>query len=135
MGRTRSGRPWPVQTTVNDLIVVDGYGRIFYEQHRMTPAHAREYADKLIAGAKALRVAADWAEDHDDELQGIETMTTRAHRTHIEGPDSAGHWSWVCTCNEEATGYELAAEVMEAAEDHAPLAADSMIPEDEEEDD
>jgi hypothetical protein len=59
------------------------------------------------------------------------------HVTTIEGPDSAGHWSWRCTtsgCPDDASGYELAAEVTAAATAHGPLAADSPIPVDEPDD-
>lgn len=56
------------------------------------------------------------------------------HVTYIEGPDSAGHWSWHCAQNDaEASGYETAAEVLDGANQHGPLAADSLIPEDDDE--
>lgn len=57
------------------------------------------------------------------------------HITYIEEPDSAGHFGWRCTdpeCNEDASGYETAAEVTEAAAAHGLLAADSFIPQDKE---
>lgn len=60
------------------------------------------------------------------------------HVTTIEGPDSAGHWSWRCTsdgCYREETGFEFAAEVTAAATIHGPLAADSITPTDENDDD
>lgn len=53
----------------------------------------------------------------------------RQHVTRIIERDSAGHWAWDCeTCPEEATGYETADEVIEAATAHGPLAADSLRP-------
>jgi hypothetical protein len=63
-------------------------------------------------------------------------MSADDHITYIEGPDSAGHWEWHCSiqdCHENGTGYEEAAEVIAAATAHGPLAADSMIPIDEDE--
>jgi hypothetical protein len=61
---------------------------------------------------------------------------TSHHVTYIDGPDSAGHWEWHCSapdCPESASGYELAVEVIAAAQAHGPLAADSLIPVDEDE--
>lgn len=58
------------------------------------------------------------------------------HVTYIEGPDSAGHWEWYCSaegCHENATGYELPADVITAAKEHGRLSADSMIPQDQDE--
>lgn len=56
------------------------------------------------------------------------------HITEIHERDSAGHWSWSCTEGDaDASGYETADEVLGAATAHGPLAADSLIPEDEEE--
>jgi hypothetical protein len=50
------------------------------------------------------------------------------HVTTIEGPDSAGQFGWTCICREEASGLEPS-EVVEHAEAHGPLAADSPRPE------
>lgn len=58
-------------------------------------------------------------------------MGPHTHITSIEEPDSAGHFGWRCTepeCNEDASGYETAAEVMAAATAHGPVAVDSFIP-------
>lgn len=54
------------------------------------------------------------------------------HVTYIE-VDGVGQYGWYCTddeCRAEATGYEDAAEVLAAAKNHGPLAADSMVPAD-----
>jgi hypothetical protein len=60
--------------------------------------------------------------------------TGTQHITTIDPePDSSGHWSWHCTtegCQEDASGYELAGEVIAAAQAHGPLAADSPQPTD-----
>ena len=51
------------------------------------------------------------------------------HVTEIDGPDSAGHWGWRCTLGDaDASGYDDPNEVIDAAEDHGPLAADSLRP-------
>lgn len=59
------------------------------------------------------------------------------HITYIE-KDGAGQWSWTCDdaqCRAEATGFETADEVLAAAKAHGPLAANSMIPVDADEED
>ena len=46
----------------------------------------------------------------------------------MEGPDSAGHWSWRCTsCGVDASGFEPG-EVEEAASEHGPRDAASARP-------
>ncbi len=53
------------------------------------------------------------------------------HVTYITGPDIAGHWGWECAdsgCREEASGYDHPDDVVAAAEQHGPLAADSLVP-------
>lgn len=54
---------------------------------------------------------------------------TIVHRTYITPPDIAGHWGWTCVgCNEDASGYDDAEDVIAEAEAHGPIAADSLIP-------
>lgn len=62
----------------------------------------------------------------------LKDASMATHVTHIEGPDSAGHYEWSCCCGANATGCE-AFEVVAMATQHGPLAADSMIPVDEDE--
>lgn len=51
------------------------------------------------------------------------------HVTRILPRDSAGHWAWDCDkCPAEATGYETARGVIEAASAHGPLSATSLRP-------
>lgn len=51
------------------------------------------------------------------------------HVTRITGPDSAGHWGYVCEIGKhERTGYDSPDAVIDAATAHGPLAADSPRP-------
>lgn len=62
-------------------------------------------------------------------LLGVDLVAGADHVTRIVGPDLAGHWGWECDAGDaDASGYEGAAEVLEAAGGHAPLAADSVRP-------
>lgn len=62
-----------------------------------------------------------------------EVADATTHVTHIER--EGDQWAWICTCGTEATGFELADVVIAAAIAHGPLAADSLIPVDDEEGD
>lgn len=73
IGETESGLPWLVSTRINDLARVNGWGDISLtlgEGVSMDPDGARERATEFEAAATALRIAADWVEDHADELKG-----------------------------------------------------------------
>lgn len=75
MGETESGLPWPVSTRINNVARVSGWGEISYtglDRPPMSSAEARQQADKLDALAVALRAAADWADEHADELKGYD---------------------------------------------------------------
>lgn len=51
------------------------------------------------------------------------------HVTRVLERDAVGHWAWECwECGDDGSGYESAAEVLEAAQAHGPLAADSVRP-------
>jgi hypothetical protein len=43
------------------------------------------------------------------------------HIVSLEGPDSAGHYGYTCTCGEDASGYEPE-DVLTAANAHGILA-------------
>jgi hypothetical protein len=69
-------------------------------------------------------------------MESLRTTDDVLHITTIYPRDSSGHYSWTCTCpNGDASGYELAAEVVAAAVAHGPLAADSFKPVDDTDDD